>query len=419
MADDPTNGPESGQNPGRAWIVPPDDDGTEPPEVPVVRGRHSAPDPQPAAPDGAAPPEPTVTPLPGGDEDSTTVLPRVPDEPAWPGFAETAFTPSAGAWSQVPEPELPPAPEAPPAMMAAPTRSSRRRATAPERRRDPVRTIARGVGQTLITLGVVLLLFVVYEVYVTDLFSAQKQNAATQKLDASWDPTTAASGQPSAGTTQATQLVTVTDPNKLVTDPRSRKRNYDTSAGDGFAKLYIPAFGHDYVYTVIEGISQVDLETGPGHYEDSQYPGEQGNFAIAGHRVSKGSPFNAMAQLAACDAIIVETKDDWFVYRMLPTEQDDAAWKTTTHPHCAGVAPLTGQYAGVYGREITTPDDYAQVLPVPHVANAAVPTDALRLITLTTCHPQFSDAERMIIHGVLVKSYAKSAGFLPPELKET
>ena len=43
---------------------------------------------------------------------------------------------------------------------------------------------------------------------------------------------------------------------------------------------------------------------------------------------------------------------------------------------------------------------------------------AKRLITLTTCHPQFSDAERMIIHGVLAKSYSKSAGFLPPELTE-
>jgi sortase (surface protein transpeptidase) len=78
----------------------------------------------------------------------------------------------------------------------------------------------------------------------------------------------------------------------------------------------------------------------------------------------------------------------------------------------------TGAYDGVYGREITVPSDYAQVLPVPHVNSTAVPADAERLITLTTCHPQFSDAERMIIHGVLVKSYAKSPGFLPPELGE-
>ena len=63
------------------------------------------------------------------------------------------------------------------------------------------------------------------------------------------------------------------------------------------------------------------------------------------------------------------------------------------------------------------PTDYAQVLPVPHVDSTDVSRRTpQRLITLTTCHPQFSDAERMIIHGVLVRSYAKSPGFLPPEL---
>ena len=45
--------------------------------------------------------------------------------------------------------------------------------------------------------------------------------------------------------------------------------------------------------------------------------------------------------------------------------------------------------------------------------------NAERLITLTTCHPQFSDTQRMIVHGVLVKSYQKAGSFLPPELKES
>ena len=51
---------------------------------------------------------------------------------------------------------------------------------------DVARTVLRGVGQTLITLGVVVLLFVVYEVYVTDLFGAQKQAAATSPIDEVW-----------------------------------------------------------------------------------------------------------------------------------------------------------------------------------------------------------------------------------------
>jgi sortase (surface protein transpeptidase) len=188
--------------------------------------------------------------------------------------------------------------------------------------------------------------------------------------------------------------------------------------GEGFAKLYIPAFGADYVFTVVEGTDPDDLYIGPGHYSETQLPGQQGNFAVAGHRVSKGSPFNDLGLLASCDAVVVETQDDWFVYRVLPMADEVATWTANQHAHCEGVRVQTGQYDGVYGREITDPSDYAQVLAVPHVTSTEVPADAQRMITLTTCHPQFSDAERMIVHGVLVKSYSKLAGFLPPEFGE-
>ena len=273
---------------------------------------------------------------------------------------------------------------------------------------DVARTVLRGVGQTLITLGVVVLLFVVYEVYVTDLFGAQKQAAATSTIDEVW----------ANAESEQTDTVVVQNPDQLVTDPRQRTPTYEASLGQGFAKMYVPAFGADYVFTIIEGTDPDDLYIGPGHYTDTQLPGQQGNFAVAGHRVSKGAPFNDLGLLASCDAIVVETQDDWFVYRVLPMAEETTTWADTPRAHCDGVGVQTGAYDGVYGREITVPSDYAQVLPVPHVNSTAVPADAERLITLTTCHPQFSDAERMIIHGVLVKSYAKSPGFLPPELGE-
>lgn len=273
---------------------------------------------------------------------------------------------------------------------------------------DVLRTVLRGIGQTLITLGVVVLLFVVYEVYVTDLFGQQKQAAATSAIDQVW-----ASEQQAAP-----QTVVVQSPDELATDPRQRVPSYEPLTGEGFAKLYVPAFGADYVFTVVEGTDSDDLYIGPGHYSDTQLPGQQGNFAVAGHRVSKGSPFNDLGLLASCDAIVVETQDDWFIYRVLPMADETQTWAATQHAHCEGVSVQTGQYDGVFGREITDPSDYAQVLPVPHVTSADVPPDAQRMITLTTCHPQFSDAQRMIIHGVLAKSYAKSPGFLPPELGE-
>ncbi|MBM9468462.1 class E sortase [Nakamurella leprariae] len=275
------------------------------------------------------------------------------------------------------------------------------------------RTLIRGLGQLLITAGVVVLLFVVYEIWVTDLFGAQKQAAATEEVDEAW----AAAAQTQA---PQTDTVVVTDPAQLVTDPRERTPTYQTLTGQGFAKISIPAFGADYQFTIVEGTSDDDLYVGPGHYPESQMPGEQGNFAVAGHRVSKGSPFNDLGLLNSCDSVIIETQDDWFVYRVLPMPEEIPTWSSTapTRPLCADVSVLPSPYEQTVGREITLPSDYAQILPVPGISDATVPADAQRLITLTTCHPQFSAAERMIVHGVLTKSYAKAPGFLPPEMGE-
>ncbi len=276
----------------------------------------------------------------------------------------------------------------------------------PARTSHPGRTVVRGIGEALITLGVLVLLFVVYEVYITDLFGERKQAAATTAVDRVW------------AQAEATTTVVATASEQMLTDPGRRTPRYDTTPGEGFAKLRIPALGPDYVFTVVEGTDPDDLYIGPGHYPETQLPGERGNFAVAGHRVSKGSPFNDLGLLSSCDAIVVETQDDWFTYRVLPMAGEEATWADTPRANCAGVPVQTGQYAGVHGREITLPTDYAQVLPIPTVMSTTVPPDAQRLITLTTCHPQFSDAERMIIHGVLVGSYAKAPGFLPPEMTE-
>ncbi|AZI56925.1 sortase [Nakamurella antarctica] len=302
------------------------------------------------------------------------------------------------------------------------------RPAAAVRGRDPIRTAARGIGQTLITLGVVVLLFVVYEVYVTDLFGKQKQEAVSEALDQRWasveaataPATSTASGSAEPGTTAPAAPPL---PEAQVVDPAKRVRSYDTKIGEGFAKIFIPALGSDYQYTVVEGTTVEDLYGNPGHYQDTQYPGELGNFAVAGHRVSKGSPFNALDVLNSCNSIIIETQNDWFVYRVLPMAEETANWASTApgNPQCAGVAPLDGEYSGVTGREIVQPSDYSQVLPIPHSNSGgpqALAAATQRLVTLTTCHPQFSDRERMIVHGVLVKSYAKTDGFLPPELNE-
>jgi sortase A len=254
----------------------------------------------------------------------------------------------------------------------------------PRRRGQLVRTAIRSVGELVLTVGLVVLLFVCYEAYVTNWASARKQREATSQLDEAWR-----------------------NPRGLADRPVT---------GEGIAKIYIPAFGHDYVYTVLEGTGPDTLAVGPGHYVGTELPGQLGNFAVAGHRIGKGSPFNSLDLLSSCDAIVVETVDHWYVYRVLPLHGESSGWAQGkgTQQQCQGVEPLPGRYGNVVGKTIVTPSQIDVIAPVPGQPGEYPPAD--RLITLTTCHPQFSARERLIVHGVQVASYRKFAGERPAEL---
>jgi len=240
------------------------------------------------------------------------------------------------------------------------------------------RTVVRGLGQTLITLGAVVLLFVVYQVWVTDQINQGVQGELTQDLRQRW----------SAGE----------DP--LQAPDRPDGRPGQLPLGEGFAFIRIPSFGLDYVRVVLEGTDEDKLTEGPGHYPDSALPGDVGNFSLAGHRVGKGSPFLDLDRLTPGDAVIIETADSWFVYRVLgdPATGD------------LGAGPIPGQ-------QIVAPSQVEVVEPVPGDPDAT-PTRAL--LTLTTCHPKFSASERLIIHAELDGEPLLKADYPdgPPALRE-
>lgn len=259
------------------------------------------------------------------------------------------------------------------------------------------RKTVRTLGELLITLGLVILLFVVYEVYITDLISAGKQDDATSALDDKWGANTVQGGDP------------------------QRQAQYDLVEGEAFAKMYIPAFGPDYKFSVVEGTSDKHLEIGPGHYVNTALPGAPGNFAVAGHRVGKGAPFNDLDLLNACDAIIIETKTEWFVYRMLPKANEVAGWAQSDKakdPKCGKVSPLGAPYDKTVGQEIVLPTQGEVIDPVPHFEGEVPQAQQVALLTLTTCHPRFSDKQRLIVHAVLTQGYPKAEGFVPEEFKE-
>ena len=157
----------------------------------------------------------------------------------------------------------------------------------------------------------------------------------------------------------------------------------EVPVGEAFAFLHIPRLGDDYARAIVEGTSQTELANGPGHYVDTAMPGEPGNLAVAGHRVGKGSPFLDLDTLLPGDPIVVETADGWYEYRVLGD-------------------PATGDLSvavdGVPGRRIVDPTDIAVIAPVPGQPGSA---PAGSYLTLTTCHPKYSAAERLIVHAVL------------------
>jgi sortase A len=151
---------------------------------------------------------------------------------------------------------------------------------------DTVRATVRGLGEVLITLGVVILLFVAYEVYGTNLKTAQEQSSLKRELVEEWST------------------------------PQVR----EIALGDAIAVLRIPALGADYGYAVVEGVSRRDLQRGPGHYPGTAMPGEIGNVVISGHRTTYGAPFSRVGELREGDAVVVETADEWFTYEVTASE---------------------------------------------------------------------------------------------------
>ncbi|GGK92579.1 class E sortase [Sphaerisporangium melleum] len=137
--------------------------------------------------------------------------------------------------------------------------------------------------------------------------------------------------------------------------------------GQAIALIKIPRLGRDYEYAVLEGVTSEDLRRGPGHYPGTAGPGKIGNFVLSGHRTTYAAPFNRIDELRTGDAIVIDAREARYTYR-------------------------------VSGTEVVAPEDVEVIAPVPNRPGAR-PKEAV--ITLTTCHPEYSARQRLIVHGVL------------------
>jgi sortase A len=201
------------------------------------------------------------------------------------------------------------------------------------------------IGRTLITGGVLILLFVVYQLWGTGIREAQSQNQLEDSFAETLDDAR------SAPTTTTT--TTPDEPEPPATAPPIAP----VPEGEATAHLRIPKIGVDKI--VVEGVALPDLKKGPGHYPETPLPGQEGNAAIAGHRTTYGAPFNRIDELVPGDEIFVETVQGDFRY--LVKEQ-------------LIVAPT----------QVDVLDDKGD-----------------NRLTLSACHPKYSARQRIIVVALL------------------
>ncbi|MFF1905026.1 class E sortase [Kitasatospora sp. NPDC058218] len=224
---------------------------------------------------------------------------------------------------------------------------------------SPAVVVARLVGELCITLGLVMLLFVSYQLWWTNVQADAAADGARNQLEQQFgaaQPAPGAPGQPAP------------DPAKPET----------FEPGKGFAIIHLPKLG--LKFPIAEGTSKsAVLDKGlVGHYTGTGMPADKaGNFALAAHRNTHGEPFRHINQLGKGDKIVVETATAYYVYE------------------------ITG------GIPETPPSNVSVIKPVP---NGSGYNQAGRYITLTTCTPEFSSKARLIIFGKMIEERPRSQG---------
>ncbi len=212
------------------------------------------------------------------------------------------------------------------------------------------------IGRTLVTGGVLILAFVAYQLWGTNIAAARAQD----RLEESFAERLAEADQ---ARQPSTTTVPPTDPSAIPmtsgTTPPSPAPSTAVAppAGEAGGRIEIPEIGVDWIF--VEGVSVGDLKQGPGHYPTTPFPGQAGNAAIAGHRTTYGAPFNRIDELAPGDEIVLTTVQGRFTYVM--TEQ-------------LVVSPSAVEVLDDFG------DDR---------------------ITLSACHPKYSARQRIIVVGAL------------------
>ncbi|MER5768934.1 class E sortase [Streptomyces sp. NPDC001985] len=250
-----------------------------------------------------------------------------------------------------------------------------------------LRLVVRVLSELCVTVGTLIVLFVAYVMFWTGIKAADASDGELDRLQERWSrgrveapaavpPPGPAPDSPAPGTTAAPAPAPAPSaprkPAPAPKPPETAREPAPTGApgpgpayrdGRSFAVMYIPRFGRDWDWPVLEGTRTATLKRGLGHYAGTAPLGGTGNFAVAGHRRTYGDPFKDFPRLRPGDPVVLTDGTTWFTYRIARK-------------------PLK-----------TVPTDIGVINPVPEKSGFSRPG---RYLTLTTCEPEWGSSHRLI-----------------------
>jgi sortase A len=155
-------------------------------------------------------------------------------------------------------------------------------------------------------------------------------------------------------------------------DPSSRiaylARSFERHAAQGSAvgRIEIPRIGTRFV--IVKGTSSSDLQSGPGIYPETSFPGIPGTTAIAGHRTTYLAPFRHIDALRPGNRIVLRMPYARFTYTVI-------------------------------GSSVVAPTD----------VRAAIARLGYSRLVLSACTPLFSAAKRLLVFARLQRAEALGA----------